>query len=337
MLREFFCGDKRIFAWLGLLVFVGHQLFAAWMKWRLNLWYEAFYDVLQTAGAELGSGDAASGASDVTAQLFDFVRIVLPSVAVHPLAGLVKHWWVLEWRMALITNYTRAWDAQHVEGAAQRVHEDTQRFASGIHSCVALVLNAVLTLIVFCPVLYGLMPVLMAAAVLFAGGGLAAAAALGHRLVQLEVNNQRVEAALRKDLVLLECTPASFGGSVSILFAAHMHSIKRNYRRLYLNFSCLAVWLAAYEQAAVLVPYAVAAPLLFAAPPQRISLGMLVKMANAFGKTFDAFNVVADNWILVNDWRSTLVRLREFESAVYDQRAPLRELAETAPRARLAD
>ena len=34
MFREFFCGCHRrtVFAWLGLLVFVGHQAFKAWLK-----------------------------------------------------------------------------------------------------------------------------------------------------------------------------------------------------------------------------------------------------------------------------------------------------------------
>ena len=42
MLREFFCSGppKRLaFAWMGLLVFVGHSLFNAWLKYALNDWY----------------------------------------------------------------------------------------------------------------------------------------------------------------------------------------------------------------------------------------------------------------------------------------------------------
>ena len=42
MFREFFCsGDPKqlCFAWSGLLVFVTHSLFKAWLKWALNNWY----------------------------------------------------------------------------------------------------------------------------------------------------------------------------------------------------------------------------------------------------------------------------------------------------------
>lgn len=37
MLREYF--RSSWFAWVGLLVLVGHSLFAAWLKRRLNEWY----------------------------------------------------------------------------------------------------------------------------------------------------------------------------------------------------------------------------------------------------------------------------------------------------------
>ena len=63
--------------------------------------------------------------------------------------------------------------------------------------------------------------------------------------------------------------------------------------------------------------YMVAAPLLFAADDSRITLGILVQISNAFGKVFDSFNTVADNWMSVNEWRSVLVRLREFERSHY--------------------
>ena len=42
------------------------------------------------------------------------------------------------------------------------------------------------------------------------------------------------------------------------------------------------VWLATYEQVAVIVPYMAAAPLLFAVDESRITLGILVQISNAW-------------------------------------------------------
>ena len=350
MFRQFFLSKKRktVFAWFGLITFLGHQLFRAWLKFALNQWYQVFYDTLQTAGAELSSGDydgaAALGRQKIADELWAFALIVSPAVVVHPLAGIIRNYWVLEWRLTLMKEYVAKWDpaVKPIEGAAQRVHEDTQRFASGIHSCVAIMLDSLFTLIVFCPVLYNLMPSLMAASVFFAAGGLLISVLVGRKLVGLEVQNQVVEAEVRKRLVVLEVDPQSVVRegmpTASGTFTTQFRQLRKNYRSLYLNFAALATWLSAYEQAAVLIPYMIAAPLLFAdAPKDRITLGLLMQMSNAFGKVFDSVNVVADNWLSVNEWRSVLVRLREYERELYNDmsRATLEAhpAAENAPTA----
>jgi len=122
--------------------------------------------------------------------------------------------------------------------------------------------------------------------------------------------------------VVLEVDPQSVVGdatsNVDAAFHSYFQHLRKNYRSLYLNFAALATWLSTYEQAAVILPYILAAPLLFADNPrERITLGVLVQITNAFGKVFDSVNVVADNWLSVNEWRSVLVRLKEYEKQLY--------------------
>lgn len=260
------------------------------------------------------------------ASLWQFARVVAPAVAVHPLSGLVRNWWVFSWRRALMKSYLHRWNTSipAIEGASQRVHEDTQRFASGIQTCVSVVLQSLFTLAVFCPVLYQLDPSLMGIAVAAALGGLAVSVLVGWPLVTLEVNNQRVEAALRKKLVLLEAEPAEVhrAGTPFTPFARLFIALSKNYCRLYCSFAALSTWLSLYEQVAVILPYALAAPRLFAAvETERFTLGKLVKVANSFGRVFDSLNVVSDRWLQINEWRSCLRRLREFEAEV-GQRSP---------------
>ena len=87
----------------------------------------------------------------VVALLWEFAFIAAPAVVINPIAGLVRNWWVLTWRLCLMQAYIEGWDtsAPPIEGAAQRVHEDTQRFASGLQSGVIVWLEALLTLAVF--------------------------------------------------------------------------------------------------------------------------------------------------------------------------------------------
>ena len=120
-------------------------------------------------------------------------------------------------------SYLEAWDTQRepIEGASQRLHEDTQRFASGLEGCLIVVLDAMFTLAVFSPILLRLgtevaSPIdlgdatdgwLWAFAFLASLIGLSGAAILGQKLVGLEVANQKVEALLRKYAALQRFTP----------------------------------------------------------------------------------------------------------------------------------
>ena len=44
---------------------------------------------------------------------------------------------------------------------------------------------------------------------------------------------------------------------------------------------------------------------------------MLVQTSNSFNKVFSSLSIVSENWGGINEWRSTLVRLREFERELY--------------------
>lgn len=343
MLVEYFCGGGRkklLFAYFGLVVFIGHHVFMAWMKYMLNGWYEKFYDTVQTTTGGSQSEDLSYEREAVTNLLFEFLLLVAPSMIVHPVAGYIRNLWVLEWRVELMKRYVADWnvDVPPIEGAAQRVHEDTQRFAAGVQACVAALLDSVLTLIVFCPMLYQIDPFLMWTAISMACGGMVISAAVGHKLVALEVENQVAEGALRSQLVIMEIdvTRITSKGAPSDVFSHCIGWVRRNYKRLYLNFAALSTWLAIFDQGMTILPYFLVAPFLFADDPgDRVTLGVLVKVTNAFGcavslmlvrflraanvavvffrKVFSSLNVISDSWLEVNEFRSVLRRLREFE------------------------
>ena len=197
----------------------------------LNQWYKEFYDLMQTAAtdlADVGSGEGTEcvnceeGRAAVNSMLLRFLLIVAPGLVAHPLAKYLVSLWTYHWRVSLIRAYLDRWNplTLPVEGAAQRVHEDTLRFVDGIYSCVATVLDSALTLVVFIPVLLELGAQvappwsadtgdgwLVLVAVAGAVGGLGVSAFAGRHLVTLEVANQRIEAQLRTRLVLLAETP----------------------------------------------------------------------------------------------------------------------------------
>lgn len=349
MLREFFLSDDRCtlaVAWVGVLLIVTYSVFLASVRYRVNSFYATFYDLLGSAVSDEGSGSfntLADERREVWAQLKDLVLILLPLMWVTPASKWLKSAWSFRWRTALMKAYLREWntDRESIEGASQRLHEDSQRFSSALQGCLSSLLDAAATLVVFTPALFELgakvrPPVdlgslgeaangwLWATALLAALVGLGGAAFLGQRLVGIEVANQRVEASLRKDLVLLETNPSAIVGEAppgSVpwpFFGLVLGRLSENYHALFRHFTLVNAWLAWHDQCLLVLPYFLAAPLLFSADPaSRITLGTLIQVSNCFEKVFSSLSIVSDNWIFVNEFRSVVVRLGEFEARLY--------------------
>jgi ABC-type long-subunit fatty acid transport system fused permease/ATPase subunit len=381
MFVEFFLKGKVctvLLAWFGLCVVVGYSAFLAWTRSRINDIYGSLYDLLGTTPSldlvdhDLnGTLDASSGidvveSSDddawtrvyellrlrVMDQLWEFFLVVLPLVIVTPVARYLRSVWTFSWRLQLIRSYLKVWDPQvpPIEGASQRVHEDTGKFARALDTCIATVLDAVCTLAVFSGKLVDLSsqikpplslgPLddcwLMLAAILAAFVGLGVSMVVGRHLVHLEVNNQRVEAGLRRELVLLEVDPSSImissarqpgavsGGSPLIFFGMTLSRLSKNYHALFRQFTLLNLWLSGFDQVMVLFPFVCAAPLVFASvPSDRITLGVLVQLANCFDRVFSSLSIVSESWGAINEFRATVVRLREFEVKIYKYNRPV--------------
>lgn len=324
MLCSFFlskCLTTRICAWLGLLTFLAHHLLAAWVSARLNGWYGEFYDVLGQH-LEEASGDAlelqeqedawASVRAQIGQLLADFLLVVAPMVATHPIASYLRNRWLLLWRVVLMESYIDRWQpTAAIEGASQRIHEDTVRFSAGVENAISKILSAVMKLIVFLPILGSMDASLVSTAAWVAAGGLGISIVVGHPLVALEVSNQVVEAELRRRLVLLETHPADDHHS----FVLTIRALRANYRKLYAALVAFGYWLICFEQFSVVLPYLLVSQNVFAAAPDdRITLGELQQICHAFASVFEAFSMIGSNWASVNDFRATVRRLYAFEA-----------------------
>lgn len=372
MFAEFFLSSVKsttAIAWVGLVLIVAYSIFMASIKARINGFYTDFYDLMQESGnIESGSGSGESSLVNyrdrVSEQLWRFAWIVSPLVFASPASKWLRSAWSFTWRAALMHSYLRNWNvsSEPIEGASQRLHEDTQRFCNALQGCLATLLDAVFTLVVFTPILVELSvevspPMdlgalngvwLWVAALASSVLGLGGATLVGRKLVQLEVVNQKIEAAFRKDLVLLETTSIVCTDGMSsvepvhrqesyepwIYFALILFKMKRSYHALFRHFSFLNFWLSIFDQTMVIFPYVVAAPMLFADDPaRRITLGTLVKLSNSFDKVFSSMSVIAENWGSVNEFRSVNQRLREFETQLYVNGSKKRESCLLSPRA----
>ena len=238
------------------------------------------------------------------------------------LTGWFTRIYGLRWRQAITFEYIPRWRTvkEEIEGASQRIQEDCNRFARIVESLGLQVVRAVMTLVAFIPVLWALsehvtIPFfseipgsLVWVTFAVSLGGLVISWFVGWKLPGLEYNNQKVEAAFRKDLVLGEDDKQNYAQPETIwsLFTG----IRFNYHRLYLHYGYFDTWMITYDQFMIIVPYLIMGPSLFTGA---IMLGILVQVSNAFQKVHGGFALFLHNWTTITELRSIWKRLHEFE------------------------
>ena len=300
----------------------------------INSWYGPFYDLVQAA---------LSKSKPVTIEQFygelsTFAGIALVAVVVGVLTRFFVSHYIFRWRTAMNDFYIANWPRlRSIEGASQRVQEDTMRFATTMESLGVNLISSLLTLLAFLPVLMRLsgnvteLPLigsipypLVFAAVIWSVVGTGALALIGIRLPGIEFFNQRVEAAYRKELVLGEDDPARADPpTLSELFA----DVRRNYFRLYLNFMYFNVGRIVYLQTDVVFPYILLGPTIVSG---RITLGAMNQILNAFEQVRSAFQYLVNSWSTIVELISIYQRLRGFEARIHDEPLPSIE-TETEP------
>ena len=234
--------------------------------------------------------------------------------------------------------YWRKIDAK-VEGASQRIQEDCMNFAKIVESLGLQVVRAIMLLIAFIPILWGLstnvvIPYfkditgsLVWVSLTASLGGLVISWLVGIKLPGLEYNNQKVEAAFRKELVYGEDDRKNYVKPPTILEL--FTGIKFNYHRLFLHYGYFDLWLIMYNQSMIIVPYLLMGPGLFTGA---MTLGILIQTSSAFREVQSSFSLFLQNWTRITELRSIYKRLSEFEKAIGFNK-PLRKPSKSDVRA----
>src|SRR5579871_2530545 len=303
---------------VGSAVIIFASYFQVEVAVAINSWYGPFYNMIQAAL----SRSAPVSAERFYGELLTFAGIALLAVIVGVLTQFFVSHYIFRWRTAMNDFYVANWSRlRAIEGASQRVQEDTMRFATTMESLGARLISAVLTLVAFLPVLarlsadvtdlplVGAIPYpLVLAGVAWSVFGTGALALIGIRLPRIEFFNQRVEAAYRKELVHGEddqtrAEPPTLRG----LFA----DIRHNYFRLYLNFMYFNIGRIVYLQTDSIFPYVLLAPTIIAG---KITLGAMQQILNAFTQVRQSFQYLINSWSTIVELISIYQRLRGFEA-----------------------
>ncbi len=307
-----------------LIVFVTY--FQVQVSVAINAWYGPFYDLIQASVAK----SRPTPASEFINSLLVFMGIAVVAVVVGTLTRFFVSHYNFRWRTAMNEYYASHWQTiRTVEGASQRVQDDTMRFSSTMEGLGTSFLDAFMTLIAFLPVLHGLehyveeLPIigvvpypLVTAAILWSLFGTGFLASIGIRLPGLEFKNQRVEAAYRKELVYGEDDPTRAQPET---LAEFFRNVRLNYFTLYFHYLYFNLGRILYLQIDNIFPIIVLIPTLVA---QKITLGPMQQVQNSFDQVRSSFQFLINSWPTIISLISIFKRLRALEAVIEGKPLP---------------
>lgn len=315
-------GNRRWFWWsvVGSVTIVEVVFFDVQIGAWMNAWYGEFYNLIQAALTEPGSVPLER----LYGELWTVAYILIPRIAVLVLNLFFIAHYLFRWRRAMTFFYMTYWPKlRDVEGASQRIQEDTQRFANIVEGLAVAFIGSIMTLLVFLPLLWTLSqnitelpligPVngsLVWVALISAAFGTVLLGLVGYKLPGLEFQNQRVEAAFRKELVYGEDHAERASPPRTRDF---FKAVQKNYFRLYGHYLYFNVARMIYLQGANFIPLIAMSPTIAAGA---LTFGLFQQVSNAFNQVENSFQFLANSWTTIISLISVYKRLRTFESHI---------------------
>jgi len=315
---KFFIQKKWfLWAWIGSFVILSSLWVQVVIDVKINEWFGVFYDMIQKALAEPN----AVSIEEYFASLFSFITLAGMYIAVYVAISFFTAHFLFRWRTAMVEWYHSVYDkARKIEGASQRVQEDTIKFTRIMEGLGTSLIESIMILIQFVPILFGLsigIPIfffgdweygLIVGALIWTIGGTVFLIVLGLilRLVGVEYDLQKQEAAYRKILVIAEDNETVRPKRIDELF----DDVRKIHFLSYLRYLYFNIGRIAYLQANVLSAYVFLAPAIVAGV---VTLGVMQQIIRAFGRVEGSMQYLLKAWPTIIELASVYKRLREFE------------------------
>ena len=322
MFRFFVIKKWLLWSWIGSFVILSSLWVQVKIDVEINKWFGEFYDMIQKALSKPNSITI----EEYWESLFSFISLAGLYVSVYVIISFFTAHFLFRWRAAMVEWYHSVYErASNIEGAAQRVQEDTIKFSRIMESLGTSLIESIMVLIQFIPILLGLsvgIPIfffgdwqygLITGALIWTLGGTIFLIALGWilSLVGVEYDLQKKEAAYRKLLVIAEDNGNIRPKKIEELF----DDVRSIHFLSYLRYLYFNVGRMAYLQANVLSAYVFLAPAIVAGV---VTLGVMQQIIRAFGRVEGSMQYLLKAWPTIIELASVYKRLREFEALILE-------------------
>ena len=289
-----------LWAWLGSAIILSSLWVQVKIDVKINEWFGEFYDMIQKA---LATPNAIT-IGEYWSSLFSFIYLAGIYVAIAVLVSYFTAHFLFRWRTAMVEWYHAVYDkARTIEGAAQRVQEDTIKFTRIMEGLGTSFIESIMVLVQFVPILFGLsigIPIfffgdwqygLITGAIVWSVGGTLFLISLGWllRLVGVEYDLQKKEAAYRKILVIAEDDENVRPKTIDELF----EDVRSIHFLSYIRYLYFNIGRIAYLQANVLSAYVFLAPAIVAGV---VTLGVMQQIIRAFGRVEGSMQYLLKAW-----------------------------------------
>ena len=317
-----FFTQKKWFLWsiFGSIFILSATSAIVYIDVQINKWFGEFYDVLQNALSKPGSVEL----NDFLGWCYKFAKLAAIYIIVLIFSDFFTSHYTFRWRTAMADFYHDKWNSAHtIEGASQRVQEDTLKFARIMEGLGVELLRSIMTLAAFLPILYTLSKKITElpwfgedahsmvwVAIITAIGGTILLALVGIKLPGIEYDIQKKEAAYRKVLVLGEDNLEKTNPTIvnNLYDGVRKIHYKMYFHYLYFN---AAKW--SYLQGMVIVPYIALAPTIITGA---VTLGFVQQISRAFGRVESSLQYLVRSWPIIVELISVRRRLLEFERQI---------------------
>lgn len=322
--------------WAGrglLAAVIAIELAVVFLTVLFNRWNNVFYNALQERNQAV-----------FTYQIGYFCILAAFWIGLKVYQLYLNQWLQIRWRRWMTDRYLGGWlhDANHyrmqllgdaADNPDQRIAEDTQRFVEQTLQLGIGLLSAVVTLVSFVFILWGLSnqaPLhlfgrdieipgyLVWGALIYAVLGTTLTHLIGWPLVGLNFQQQRYEADFRFNLVrarenaeqiaLLHGEPVERTRLLS-----RFGFVVENWLAIMQRTKKLTAFTATYSQAAVIFPYVLVAPAYFA---EKVQLGGMMQTASAFSSVQDSLSFFITAYRTLAEWQAVVARLSGFEASI---------------------
>ncbi|MGK8204701.1 ABC transporter ATP-binding protein/permease [Burkholderia cenocepacia] len=329
LIKPYWVSSEWKVAWGLLVTIIAINLCVVWINVQLNKWNAQFYNALQAKNVH----DFPNLLMQFSALAFGFIILAVYGRYLRQMLGF-------RWRQWLTERFLGQWLGDRAfyrierdrlaDNPDQRITDDLQSFATTTLSLSLDLLSTVVTLVTFITILWSLAGALtfavgatpitipgymVWAAALYAVVGSLIIQKVGHPLVSINYQQQRVEADFRFGLIRVRENAeqiAFYDGEKTETGNAHslFMRIRDNWWRVMKYTKRLTFVLSFYGQIAIIFPLVVAAPRYFAGA---FSFGVLMQISSAFGTVSDSFSWFINSYATLVEWRATVNRLREFK------------------------